>query len=341
MTVSSTSVVIVAWNSADVIADCLQSVRDEIGSRGNVIVVDNASSDGTVARVLRSFPQVQVVRATGNLGFAPAVNLGLAMSSSKHVLLLNPDARLLPGSFDKLSAELDGDRVGMCGPRIVRPDGSLDAFAARRMPTPWRTMCRLLGLTRLSKWARLRDSLADRLGETSVDVPCLTGAAVLVRRDVLDHSGGLDNTIPMYLEDLELCERCRRLGQRVRYVGAASAEHIGRFSSNRSASRDVLLAMEDGHAPWLFLRRFGSRGAAGRYRAAVLIGSIARAALLVPARHLLRAGQRRRIDDASTRSIALARWALTPSSTFAARITATFDQPAEPASIEQTAPHVV
>jgi GT2 family glycosyltransferase len=318
---SNVAAIVVTWNSEDVISECLAAVTAEADVE--VIVVDNGSADDTTAIVRKDFPDVTLVESGGNVGFAKACNLGLERTSGEHVLLLNPDARLDPGCLERLRGELTQEHVGACVPRLTGLDGETATWNARHLPSAGRTFARLVGLTRLPVLRRINGGFADRLGQMTVDVPCTTGAVFLVRRSVLGERG-LDETMPMYLEDLELCARIAQLGMSVRYVGAATATHVGRHSSTRSARRGLLMAMEDGHAPWLYLQRFEGRFAAARYRAAALVGGAVRwltasaLALVAPAK------RRATFVDNAHRQRELIRWALTSPSTFEGRIAGAF-----------------
>lgn len=324
------AVIVVTWNSADDIAGCLSSVIQATESSDEIVVVDNGSRDETVAVISNEFPNVRVIETSRNLGFAAGCNVGIAATDAALLLLLNPDARLTPDSLRVLTAEMTDRGVSVCGPRIVRDDGSLDEYSARRMPSAFRTFCRLVGVTRLVPLPALREALARDLGRRVADVPCLTGAALLVRRELLDAVQGLDPTMPMYLEDLELCDRARRHGVACRYVGTTTVVHAGGVSAAQSPYRRLLAAMEDGHAPWLLLRRTHGRFAAARYRAAVLFGSLLRIVVCAVARPFSSSRTRDRIDGVSLRARTLVAWATTSPGRFDARVDEAFDSTIAP-----------
>jgi GT2 family glycosyltransferase len=321
------SVIVVTWNSSEQIAECLGSVVSSLADGDELVVVDNGSSDATSTIVSQQFPQARLIETRHNLGFAAAANVGLGATQADLVMLVNPDARLLPGALDLLRLTMDDPRVGVCGPRIVRSDGVLDRYCARRLPSACKAFCRLTGINRMLPLRALQEPLAPQLGDASVDVPCLTGAALLVRRSLLDRASGLDTAMPMYLEDLELCDRAHQSGLTCRYVGSAGVEHAGARSAVLSPNRALLVAMEDGQAPWLFLRRTRGRWAGARYRAAVLAGSSVRWVMSWAVRPFTSGTKRARVVSMGERARLLLDWSTTRPQEFAARIADVFDAP--------------
>ena len=277
------SVIVVTWNNAEVIHDCLRSIFEEGGNDIEAIVCDNASGDATVETVENGFPKATILQTGANLGFAPAVNLGIREARGERIMLLNPEASFFRGALRQLIDTLDANpSAGAVGPCIVESDGAVQPTAARRFPSPWLALAQQLGIRPLLEKIGRGETLAASLGDEIVSVPCLSGAAMMVSRSVLETVGSLDEALPMYLEDLDFCARIGRSGLDLLYVPKAVVVHDGGYSSNRSPHRDLLYAMAIGQAPWMYRRRFHGAWSAHAYAAAVGVGSLFRLILLAP-----------------------------------------------------------
>ncbi len=328
------SVVVVTWNAEAVIDDCLASVFDQGGEDVEVLVVDNCSEDGTVERVRRKFPGAVTVRREANSGFAPAANLGIRQARGERILLLNPDARLLPGALSRLAAALDSDpTAGAAGPSQVQSSGALHTYAAKRFPSPWYALVRQIGLGEVLQSVGRGEALAASLGPEPVAVPCLSGGALMVRREVFETVGELDETLPMYLEDLDFCARIGQADLRMLYVPAATVVHDGAYSSSRSWRRDLLLAMEDGQAPWMYQHRYRGPGSARAYALITAVGSVLRLILMLPLLALARLARRPadQLKAATHRAWVMLRWAAGSKSRFLTDARSTFARVEPPA----------
>jgi GT2 family glycosyltransferase len=313
------SVVVVTWNAEAVIDGCLASVFGQGGEGIEVLVVDNGSEDGTVALVRRKFPHAVIVKREVNSGFAPAANLGIRQSRGERILLLNPDARLAPGALSRLAAALDSDpKAGAVGPSLAQSNGALHSYAAKRFPSPWYALARQIGLGDLLESLGRGEALAASLGPEPVAVPCLSGGALLIRREVFEALGQLDETLPMYLEDLDLCARIGQANLNMLYVPAARVLHDGAYSSSRSWRRDLLLAMEDGQAPWMYQDRYRGPRSARAYALIIAVGSLLRLTLMIPLLALSRLARRPadRLASAVHRAWVMLRWAAGSKSRF-------------------------
>lgn len=214
------SVVIVSWNTADLLTDCLRSLERSTEPL-EIIVVDNASSDDSVARA--RVLGATVIANTENVGYARANNQGwrAAGAASDVVVLLNSDATVEPGALEALAAELrTRTDLGACGPRLRLPDGRPQPFAFGGDPTPAYLLRRA--------WRRLRGRPMHDWGEAAGrDVDWVSGACLAVRREALTRVAGLDEDYFMYFEDVDLCRRLRANGWRVRTVPEAVVTHVG------------------------------------------------------------------------------------------------------------------
>ncbi len=225
---SIVSIVIVSFNTALELVACIESIeRCAAALPHETIVVDNASSDGSVAAVRTRFPAVRLVANQENLGFPKANNQALPLVRGEYVLFLNPDSELQPGTLERMVAELRAfpERAAV-GPRVRRPAEFISPNCARRLPTLWTEWCDALWLhlifprSRLFAWKYYRpwDGTTDR------DVECLLGAALLCRTEQLRALGGFDESVPLYLDDMDLCKRLGELG-RLRYLSGVTILH--------------------------------------------------------------------------------------------------------------------
>jgi N-acetylglucosaminyl-diphospho-decaprenol L-rhamnosyltransferase len=238
------SAVLVNYNAGDELRRALQSIADEMqGQLWEAVVVDNASIDGSRMIADEFAPFASTIANTENVGFARAVNQGIAATAAPRVLIMNPDCRLVAGALAALSAELDQHEFcAIAGPRILNPDGSLQG-SARGDPDMLTGLFGRTGLLgRLMPGAALsrRNVVSDaaiRSGHASVVVDWLSGACILARRDALSKVNGFDERYFLYWEDADLCRRLRAAGYHVRYVPGATAIHrVGHSSRTARAA---------------------------------------------------------------------------------------------------------
>ena len=244
------TVVIVNFNAGQALADALGSLDQGLaGIPYEVVVVDNDSRDGSADLVPERDGLVRLVRNATNQGFGRGVNAGLSFGRAPLALLLNPDCRLTPKAVEALRTEIDRHpQCALVGPRLLDPDGSLQA-SARGDPT---LLTGLFGRTGLlaKLFPRLpiaqRNLAADaaiKSGAPSVEVDWVSGACMLARRGALDEAGGFDESYFLYWEDADLCRRLRNAGWHIRYVPSASVVH--RVGACSRAAR--LLAIREFH----------------------------------------------------------------------------------------------
>jgi N-acetylglucosaminyl-diphospho-decaprenol L-rhamnosyltransferase len=246
--------VVVNYEAGPLLARCVRSVlADRSAGPAEVVVVDNGSRDDSVERVRRELPEVRVVRAPGNVGYARGANLGIAACRAPVVAVLNPDTELTPGTAGAMLARLDREpRLAAVGPRVRNPDGS-DYPSARTVPS----VVDAIGHGALGLFAprnrftrRYRQLDTDPARERRVD--WLSGAAVWLRRDALDDVGGWDERYFMYMEDLDLCWRLRRRGWDVLYEPAGTVMHVQGVSTAR---RPYRMLAEHHRSAWRFAQR--------------------------------------------------------------------------------------
>lgn len=232
------SVIIVNWNTRDLLAQCLQSLYETTSDLNlEVIVVDNASSDGSPEMVRKRFPQVQLIENRENVGFARANNQAIERCGGRYVLLLNSDTQALPGSLDKTVRFMDHHpRAGIAGVRLLDADGIFQASYIP-FPTLWQEFLMLSGLGRLL----IRPTFPSCGPQTEKRAQKIEGyvegAYLMARRQALDHIGGLDERIFMYAEEVDWCYRFAQAGWEVWYLPDVAIVHYGGQSSTQRQGR--------------------------------------------------------------------------------------------------------
>jgi N-acetylglucosaminyl-diphospho-decaprenol L-rhamnosyltransferase len=226
---SQVGIVVVTHNSGKFVGACLDAA---LRTESDVVVVDNASTDGTIEEVGRR-PSVRLIRNAENRGFAAGVNRGFAALGAPLLLLLNPDAVLLTG-LSELVAACAQPGAGASAGRLVGDDGATQVgFALRRFPTPLALALETLGVNRL--WPgnpvnrRYRCLDVDHNQAAEVEQPA--GALLMIRRDTWEQLGGLDEAFfPAWFEDVDFCRRMADAGLRILYVPGVVARHVGGHS---------------------------------------------------------------------------------------------------------------
>ncbi len=220
MNLPDVSIVIVSWNTRDLLQDCLRTLRGSTGVSTEVFVVDNGSADGSPAMIAEEFPGVRLILNPENAGFARAANQGLQEARGRFRMLLNSDTRVPEGAISRLVGYMDAHpRVGACGPQLRHFDGTLQP-TGRAFPT---LLTAVIAITPVPTW--VRRATADRFERRdhgiTAEVDELCGAALLLRRDALAQTGPLDEDFFFFGEDVDLCWRLRDAGWGVVYVADA------------------------------------------------------------------------------------------------------------------------
>lgn len=244
------SVIVVSYNSAGFLPACLEAVRRHTREAAyEIVVVDNASADGTPERIRRDHPDARLIANPDNRGFARAANQGFGAAAGRHLLLLNPDAEIQEGALDRCVRFLDANpEVGVVGARVNNPDGTLQRACRRAVPTPMVSLFRLGGLGRLfpghpaARAYNLEDADPDR----TLDVDAVSGSFLMVRREAMERAGGMDERYFLYAEDIDFCMAVKGAGYRVVYYPEAVVVHHKGASSRqarRAANREFHRAM--------------------------------------------------------------------------------------------------
>jgi N-acetylglucosaminyl-diphospho-decaprenol L-rhamnosyltransferase len=269
------SIIVVSWNTRDLLADCLASVYAQPPTASyEVWVVDNASADGSADMVRERFPQVKLIVNEANVGFAQANNLAIKQCGGKYVLLLNPDTVVLPDALNALVFFLDArPEAAAAGSRLLNPGGSLQT-SCYPAPTLWREWWFLLHLDALRDYGRYPMHTWDTDKPRPVDV--LQGASLLLRKSVLDQIGFMDGDYFMYSEEVDLCRRIQRAGWRLYWVPQSQVVHYGGQSTKQMAG-EMFLQLYLGKLK--YFRKHNGRSAGHIYKIILLKAALIRLAL--------------------------------------------------------------
>ena len=222
-------ILIVSWNTRDLLRECLRSIQPDAHADWDVLVVDNASTDDSVAMVRREFPTVRLMENAVNSGYASANNQGLRASAAPYALLLNSDTIATPDAIQGLVAFMDAHpEAAAVSPRLLRADGTAQPFAFGGDPTLAYLLRR--GVMRVVARRYLHDWATER----TQPVDWISGACMLVRRTATEQVGLLDEGFFMYFEDDDWCLRMRRAGWKVYYHPAEAIVHLGGQSLARN-----------------------------------------------------------------------------------------------------------
>lgn len=260
--------VIVNHETREPLRACLETVRCE--GPGEVVVVDNASTDGSAAMVRAAFAEVRLVENGGNPGYGAGVNQGVAACRAPFILLLNSDTRVKPGALEALGRELERHpRAAVVGPLLLNPDGTRQPSCFPFL-TPFNVLVMNTYLNRIVRHAPL---LRGRFRPVysalpSGEVPWVKGAALAIRRAAFELVGGFDESYFLYAEEMDFCWRLRRSGWEVRFTPEAAVVHEEGASTGRMRPEmAVRLFQSLAH----FHRRHSPRGTIRRLRWAVTL----------------------------------------------------------------------
>lgn len=236
------SVAVISFNGLEFIDDCLKTTFESLkGIDAEVIVIDNGSVDGTVELIETGYPAVKLLKNENNLGFARAVNQGFDAAIGKYIFLLNQDTRIVGNTIERLAGKLESDtRIGTVGPKFVDFDGRLQQ-SARAFPRYRDLVFEFTGLSYLFPksrfFSRWKMGWFDHLSEREVDQPM--GAALMVRSELLESIGGLDESFGIFFNDVDFCRRVKDSGFLNLYHPEAVVAHYVGGSTRKNKARMV------------------------------------------------------------------------------------------------------
>jgi N-acetylglucosaminyl-diphospho-decaprenol L-rhamnosyltransferase len=266
------SVIIVSWNTRELLAQCLESLYSSVNKADfEVFVIDNASSDNSPAMVRERFPEVRLIENQQNLGFARANNQAIQNSHADYVLLLNSDTIVKPGAIDALVEFMQAHtRAGACGPRLLNQDGSLQ-FSCSPAPTLGSEFKRMFHLPGVRPDGYYAMQSWDQSIARQVDV--ILGACLMLRRRALDQVGPLDEEYFIYSEEVDLCHRLQSVGWELYWVPQGEVVHLG-GQSTRQVSEVMFLRLYQ--AKLIYFRKQHGRRQAFLYKLIIMAAALFR-----------------------------------------------------------------
>ena len=288
------SIVIPTYNAHEWIQGCIDSIRlhrPAPPTDYEIIVVDDLSSDDTVAIVRGQFPDVQLFANQKNIGFGKTVNVGLKAARGEYILVLNNDTWMHEGALDALVAFLDTHpEVGIVGPKVLSGDGSLQQQCRRRIPTPTAALLYFSGVARMfPKNPKIAGYLMTNADETqTTEVDAVSGACLMVRRSVVDTIHGFDPEYYLYGEDMDFCWRTKLAGWKVMYHPNAVITHFG--GQGGTGKKKIYATIEWHRAMWIFYRKHRAPNANAAERALVYSGIALKTAVAVALNTVRRSG---------------------------------------------------
>jgi GT2 family glycosyltransferase len=310
------SIIIVNWNCLAYTEQCLASIRETAnGINVEVIVVDNNSADAPCRSLSEKFPWARLVLSRENVGFGLANNLGVLHSDGKHLLFLNPDTIVLEGALQRMLSALESvPRGGAIGCKLLNADGSLQTTCVQPFPTILNQLFALDWLQR--KWPALplwgQQALFSTQPNCVHEVDVVSGAAILVKRDVFEQIGGFRRDYFMYAEEADLCLAIHRAGFAVAHTSDAQIVHFGGQSTKTCEDSFATVTMQD--SIYRFLRRNRGTPYAVLYRLALLLSAFFRllvlACLFSLSTFLRRPFKQQRVAKAFRKWLNIAQWSL-------------------------------
>ena len=229
------SVIIINWNTRELLRSCLNSVQTDSQMMAEIIVVDNGSADGSQEMIREEYPEVVLIENKKNLGFARANNVGIKRMSRKYACLVNSDVVILQGCMAALVHYMNENKeVGVVGPKVLWPNMTVQD-SCRKYPTLWNNLCESMRLNMLFPKSDIFSSEHmmyfehDRL----MEVDGIVGCFMMIRKDVLDRVGLFDEQYFIYSEEIDLCKRIKEHGWRIIFNPEGEIIHYGRGSSSK------------------------------------------------------------------------------------------------------------
>lgn len=273
---SLVSIIIINYNTRDLLRECLVSVQAASCDK-EIIVVDNASSDGSVEMVEREFAEVRLLKNSTNERFAKPNNDAFRLARGRYLFLLNSDAALTPGALESLLEYMDAHPVvGMCGPQLLNPDGSIQP-SCRGFVSIWSHFCDMTALDKFFPRSKLfagsEMTYFDHTMEREVDH--VMAAAVIVREEALDTVGGFDERLSIYYNDLDWSRRTRRAGWKIVFFPKSRVvHHLGKTARPLVRRREIFLEQYE-NIFYYYQKHFG-RAALLLYRCMLFVGFLPR-----------------------------------------------------------------
>jgi hypothetical protein len=306
----SLSIVIVNWNSKELLRKCLVSLRDTCADlKLQIVVVDGGSFDGCAEMVGLDFPEVEFVQSPSNIGFGRANNLGVERVTGDALLLLNPDTEVRPGCVQTLFKELSRlPDAGILGARLENADGSIQPTSVHVLPTPIIEAFRADVFRRLIPSSRLGGHAIHLTSKVACQVEAVSGACMMMRTDVFRQVGGFTEDYFMYAEDMDLCLKVHRLGLKNYFVPDARLQHEEGGCSAVQPTKLVTLMLRAAVYRYMLVN-YGS-GSALLHRGAIFLATTVKLLLAGPLLILTGSVLQVRLRRSFEQYIAIVRWSV-------------------------------
>lgn len=281
------SVIIVNWHSRELLRACLESMRRSVVRASvEVVVIDAASFDGCGEMLAADYPHVRFIQSAGNDGFARSNNRAAERAQGRHLLFLNPDTELVGPAIETLLGSLVSlPRAGLVGAKLLNADGTVQTSCVQAIPTIPNQLLDSEYLRRLWPGSRLWGNAAlSAPGMKPREVEAVSGACLMIARDLYERVGGFSEDYFMYAEDIDLAYKVQQAGYRIYYVPEAVVIHHGGQSSGQRVNAFAAVMMPEAIARFLSKTRGRTYGAG--YRAALGLAAIGRLAVLAPSRYI-------------------------------------------------------
>lgn len=236
------SIIIVNWNSKKYLNNCLNSIVDTMyGISYETIVIDNNSSDGSVAYIKELYPDLTVIQNKNNIGFAKANNQGARYAKGKYLLFLNPDTIVKENAIGLLYACIEKYNYGAVGPKLVSENGNVQLVCARKFPSLTGTFYNMFLLERIFSRSKVfgKNLMGYWDHQDSRKVDSLSGACIMMRKKTFEEIGGFDEDYIFYGEEIDLCFKIHKIGERIFYCSNAEVMHYGGGSSKTANEEEV------------------------------------------------------------------------------------------------------
>lgn len=229
------SIIILNYNTHSLVSDLIATIKTK--TKHEIIIVDNNSSDNSVKQLTKKHPQIKLIANPKNLGFATGNNVGIKSATGKYILLLNSDTLIQSDAIDHCLNHLEcHPQIGILTPKLILPDGAIDLACHRGFPTPLNSLAYFAKLERLFPNLKLFAGYHQtwKNFDTTHQVDAVSGAAMFIRRQVIDQIGLLDERFFMYAEDIDFCHRAKDAGWQVVYFPQAQVTHLKGMSGTKS-----------------------------------------------------------------------------------------------------------
>lgn len=257
------SIIIVNWNTRDILLECLESLEQHgTGCSMEVIVVDNGSEDGSQIAVRQRFPDAILIENGTNFGFAKANNIGMKQATGRYLCLINSDVKVREGCIDRLVRYMDSNPgIGMVGPKILNPDLSVQD-SCRRFPSLWTNFVVAFGLDKLFPKSKVfyGEHMFFFSHDKLLAVDYIAGCFMLIRQETINQVGMLDERFFIYQEEVDWCKRLWDSGWKVTFLPEAEAVHHHGASSSRDPLRFALARQRSVQLYWGKYNNFLERG---------------------------------------------------------------------------------